>query len=263
MVMAIANLAMATGNVGREGVGVNPLRGQNNVQGSCDMGSFPHELPGYRHVSDSTVRAPVRIGLGRGAAEKSRGCASRTCSTRRSTAASWASTCQGEDIAQSDPDTQHVPRARGDGVHRRAGPVPQRDREVRPRVPAGSHPSSRRTAPSPTPSAAFRASRKVMPPKAKYADWEVTMLLSNALGYPMNYKHPSRDHGGDRGADADLLGRELRADRQARQRPVAVQCRGARTARRRCTWTPSCAARASSSSRSTSRATRRSRASIR
>ena len=52
-VMGIANLAMATGNIGREGVGVNPLRGQNNVQGSCDMGSFPHELPGYRHVSDS------------------------------------------------------------------------------------------------------------------------------------------------------------------------------------------------------------------
>eukprot|EP01036_Dinobryon_divergens_P011978 gene11978-16127_t len=56
-VMGIANLAMATGNVGREGVGVNPLRGQNNVQGSCDMGSFPHELPGYRHISDTTARA--------------------------------------------------------------------------------------------------------------------------------------------------------------------------------------------------------------
>ena len=56
MVMGMANLAMATGNIGREGVGVNPLRGQNNVQGSCDMGSFPHELPGYRHVSDAAVR---------------------------------------------------------------------------------------------------------------------------------------------------------------------------------------------------------------
>ena len=43
---------MATGNIGREGVGINPLRGQNNVQGACDMGSFPHEFPGYRHVSD-------------------------------------------------------------------------------------------------------------------------------------------------------------------------------------------------------------------
>src|ERR1041384_5889670 len=57
MVMAIANLAMATGNLGREGVGVNPLRGQNNVQGSCDMGSFPHEFSGYRHVSDTATRA--------------------------------------------------------------------------------------------------------------------------------------------------------------------------------------------------------------
>src|SRR5258706_506893 len=56
MVMGIANLAMATGNLGREGVGVNPLRGQNNVQGSCDMGSFPHEFSGYRHVSDAAVR---------------------------------------------------------------------------------------------------------------------------------------------------------------------------------------------------------------
>ncbi|HZV09361.1 MAG TPA: molybdopterin-dependent oxidoreductase, partial [Novosphingobium sp.] len=56
-VMAIANLAMATGNIGRRGVGVNPLRGQNNVQGSCDMGSFPHELSGYRHISDGGTRA--------------------------------------------------------------------------------------------------------------------------------------------------------------------------------------------------------------
>ena len=59
MVLGMANLAMATGNLGREGVGVNPLRGQNNVQGSCDMGSFPHELPGYRHISDPVVRATI------------------------------------------------------------------------------------------------------------------------------------------------------------------------------------------------------------
>src|SRR6185503_4865623 len=56
MVMGMANLAMATGNIGRNGVGVNPLRGQNNVQGACDMGSFPHEFTGYRHVSDDATR---------------------------------------------------------------------------------------------------------------------------------------------------------------------------------------------------------------
>src|SRR5689334_20362703 len=65
MVMGIANLAMATGNIGREGVGVNPLRGQNNVQGSCDMGSMPHEFPGYRHVSDDATRALFEAAWGR------------------------------------------------------------------------------------------------------------------------------------------------------------------------------------------------------
>ena len=49
-----------TGNIGRNGVGVNPLRGQNNVQGSCDMGSFPHEFSGYRHVSDDDGAPAVR-----------------------------------------------------------------------------------------------------------------------------------------------------------------------------------------------------------
>ena len=72
MVMGIANLAMATGNIGREGVGVNPLRGQNNVQGSCDMGSFPHEFPGYRHVSDDATRALFEQRLGRAAARRAR-----------------------------------------------------------------------------------------------------------------------------------------------------------------------------------------------
>ena len=59
--MGIANLAMLTGNIGREGVGVNPLRGQNNVQGSCDMGSFPHELPGYRHISDGATARFLKV----------------------------------------------------------------------------------------------------------------------------------------------------------------------------------------------------------
>ena len=56
MVMGMANLAMATGNIGRPGVGINPLRGQNNVQGSTDVGSFPHELPGHRPIVSEAVR---------------------------------------------------------------------------------------------------------------------------------------------------------------------------------------------------------------
>ena len=74
-VMAIANLAMATGNIGREGVGVNPLRGQNNVQGSCDMGSFPHEVSGYRHVSEDATRAMFEMHCGAGRSTRSQACA--------------------------------------------------------------------------------------------------------------------------------------------------------------------------------------------
>ena len=56
-VLSIANLAMLTGNVGKPSSGVNPLRGQNNVQGACDMGALPDVLPGYRKVTDSDERA--------------------------------------------------------------------------------------------------------------------------------------------------------------------------------------------------------------
>ncbi len=75
--MSLANLAMATGNIGREGVGVNPLRGQNNVQGSCDMGSFPHEFSGYRHVSDDATHEMFEKLWGVPLTQE-RGCASPT-----------------------------------------------------------------------------------------------------------------------------------------------------------------------------------------
>jgi formate dehydrogenase (NADP+) alpha subunit len=56
-VMSLANLAMLTGNVGKENSGVNPLRGQNNVQGACDMGALPNVFPGYQKVGDPAVQA--------------------------------------------------------------------------------------------------------------------------------------------------------------------------------------------------------------
>ena len=127
MVMGIANLAMATGNLGREGVGVNPLRGQNNVQGSCDMGSFPHEFSGYRHVSDAAVRALFESAWGvRLDAEP--GLRIPNMFEAALDGSFKGLYIQGEDMAQSDPNTQHVDRrAVGDGMRRRAGSVPERD----------------------------------------------------------------------------------------------------------------------------------------
>ena len=106
-VMGIANLAMATGNIGREGVGVNPLRGQNNVQGSCDMGSFPHELPGYRHVADTTVRTQFEEAWGVHL-ESEPGLRIPNMFGAALEGTFKGLYCEGEDIAQSDPDTQHV-----------------------------------------------------------------------------------------------------------------------------------------------------------
>ncbi|PGH56190.1 formate dehydrogenase subunit alpha [Azospirillum palustre] len=109
-VMAIANLAMATGNIGREGVGVNPLRGQNNVQGSCDMGSFPHELPGYRHVSDDVVRHEFETAWGV-TLDPEPGLRIPNMFDSAHDGSFRGLFVQGEDIVQSDPNTNHVTSA--------------------------------------------------------------------------------------------------------------------------------------------------------
>ncbi|HMI58883.1 MAG TPA: molybdopterin-dependent oxidoreductase, partial [Gemmatimonadaceae bacterium] len=105
MVMGIANLAMVTGNIGREGVGVNPLRWQNNVQGACDMGSFPHEYPGYRHVLDDTVRALFEAAY-RVPLDPEPGLRIPNMFSAARDGSFKALYLEGEDIAQSDPDTQ-------------------------------------------------------------------------------------------------------------------------------------------------------------
>jgi len=110
MVMGMANLAMLTGNIGRDGVGVNPLRGQNNVQGSCDMGSFPHELPGYRHVSDNAVRQ-IFEEVWHTAIDNEPGLRIPNMLSAAVEGSFKGIFIQGEDIAQSDPNTKHVTAA--------------------------------------------------------------------------------------------------------------------------------------------------------
>ena len=110
MVMGMANLAMATGNIGRSGVGVNPLRGQNNVQGSCDMGSFPHELPGYRPVSDDDVRSLFEKHWGV-PLDPEPGYRIPNMFDAACAGEFMGMYIQGEDLAQSDPNTHHVEAA--------------------------------------------------------------------------------------------------------------------------------------------------------
>src|SRR5450631_686449 len=106
-VIAIANLAMATGNIGKPGVGVNPLRGQNNVQGACDMGSFPHELPGYRHISGDAVREQFEA-MWNVKLNKEPGLRIPNMFDAAIEGTFMGIYVQGEDILQSDPNTKHV-----------------------------------------------------------------------------------------------------------------------------------------------------------
>ena len=190
MVMCIANLAMATGNVGREGVGINPLRGQNNVQGSCDMGSFPHEFSGYRHVSDNVARAGFEKDWGVVLLAEP-GLRIPNMFEAALDGSFKGIYIQGEDPAQSDPDTQHVTAAL-----RAMECVVVQDlflnetaKYAHVFLPGSSFLEKDGTFTN----AERRVSRvrKVMEPRAGFEDWEVTILLSNALGYPMHYRHPS------------------------------------------------------------------------
>jgi len=189
-VIGIANLAMLTGNVGREGVGVNPMRGQNNVQGSCDMGSFPHELPGYRHVKNADVRA-IYEKIWNVEISDEPGLRISNMLDAAVEGTFKGLYIQGEDILQSDPDARHVAAGLaamdcviihdlflnetanyghvflpGSTFLEKDGTFTNAERRVN-RV------------------------RCVMSPKNGYADWEVTQLLANAMGADWHYTHPS------------------------------------------------------------------------
>ena len=189
-VMAIANLAMATGNIGREGVGVNPLRGQNNVQGSCDMGSFPHEFSGYRHVSNDTARETFERLWGMPLSNEPGLRIPNMIDEAIDGSFKWLYV-QGEDIAQSDPDTTHITA----GLKAMECVIVQdlflneTARYAHIFLPGASFLEKDGTFTN----AERRISRvrKAIPPLAGMADWEVTMALANAIGAPMNYSHPS------------------------------------------------------------------------
>jgi formate dehydrogenase major subunit len=190
-VMAIANLAMATGNIGRRGVGVNPLRGQNNVQGSCDMGSFPHEFSGYRHVSDDAVRGLFETLWGV-TLDAEPGLRIPNMFDAALEGTFKGLYIQGEDLLQSDPNTAHVAAALaamecivvqdlflnetanyahvflpGATFLEKDGTFTNAERRIQ-RV------------------------RRVMSPIAGKADWEITRDLARAMGFDWSYTHPSQ-----------------------------------------------------------------------
>ncbi|WP_110597740.1 formate dehydrogenase subunit alpha [Salinicola lusitanus] len=190
MVMGIANLAMATGNIGREGVGVNPLRGQNNVQGSCDMGSFPHELPGYQHVADPAVREKFEA-VWHTPLDDEPGLRIPNMFDAAIAGTFKGLYVQGEDIAQSDPNTQHVEAALTalDCLIVQDIFLNETAKYAHVLLPGSTFLEKNGTFTNAE--RRINRVRKVMPPVAGKEDWEVTQDLANAMGYPMHYTHPS------------------------------------------------------------------------
>ncbi len=189
-VMAIANLAMATGNIGRPGVGVNPLRGQNNVQGSCDMGSFPHELSGYRHIATNSVRhmfeADWSVTL-----EKEPGLRIPNMLDAAVDGTFKGIYIQGEDILQSDPDTKHVAAglAAMECVVVQDLFLNETANYAHVFLPGSTFLEKNGTFINAE--RRIQLVRKVIEPRNGYEDWQITCMISNAMGYPMHYGHPS------------------------------------------------------------------------
>ena len=189
-VMAIANLAMATGNIGRPGVGVNPLRGQNNVQGSCDMGSFPHELSGYRHIANDVTRAMFEA-LWQTPLDKEPGLRIPNMLDAAVDGSFKGLYVQGEDILQSDPDTHHVSAglAAMECVVVQDLFLNETANYAHVFLPGSTFLEKNGTFINAE--RRIQLVRKVMAPKNGYEDWQITCLISEAIGYPMRYNHPS------------------------------------------------------------------------
>ncbi|MGC8202986.1 formate dehydrogenase subunit alpha [Aliiroseovarius sp. PTFE2010] len=190
-VMAIANLAMLTGNIGRPGVGVNPLRGQNNVQGACDMGSFPHELPGYRHVKNPEVRKIFETLWGT-QIDAEPGLRIPNMLDAAVAGDFKGLYVQGEDILQSDPDTRHVAAglAAMDCVIVHDLFLNETANYAHVFLPGSSFLEKDGTFTNAE--RRINRVRRVMAPKNGYEDWQVTQLLANAMGADWGYTHPAQ-----------------------------------------------------------------------
>ena len=190
-VIGIANLAMLTGNIGRPGVGVNPLRGQNNVQGACDMGSFPHELPGYRHVKNDAVRS-IFEDLWGVKIDNEPGLRIPNMLDAAVEGTFKGLYCQGEDILQSDPDTKHVAAglAAMDCVIVHDLFLNETANYAHVFLPGSTFLEKNGTFTNAE--RRINRVRRVMSPRNGYEDWEITQLLANALGAGWTYTHPSQ-----------------------------------------------------------------------
>ncbi|MEW6754779.1 MAG: formate dehydrogenase subunit alpha [Candidatus Latescibacterota bacterium] len=191
-VLAVANLAMLTGNLGRQSAGVNPLRGQNNVQGACDMGALPNLYPGYQRVGDAQVRARFAAAWGVPLPEA----AGLTVVEMMRAAAEGrvrGMYLMGENPMMSDPDVNHIREA----LERLEFLVVQdifltETAELADVVlPAASFAEKDGTVTN-TERRVQRMRQAIEPVGEARQDWQILCDVAGRLGYPMDYESPAR-----------------------------------------------------------------------
>ena len=191
-VMGLANIALASGNVGRPHAGISPLRGQNNVQGSCDMGALPYVFPGYQDVADVGARERLGQAWG-GELPASQGLTEPEMYNAAQEGRFKGMYLIGYDPLQTQADVTNIRAA-----YARMEMVVVQDIFFT---------RSAEMAHVVLPAACFyekdgtftnaerrvrRIRKAVAPPGEALPDWEITCRLARAMGYPMRYDGPAR-----------------------------------------------------------------------
>ncbi len=190
VVKGLSGLALLTGNLGRPNVGVGPVRGQNNVQGSCDMGVLPTEFPGYQKVTDPEIRAKFAKAWGVDSLPGEIGYRLTDVPHLAETGKLKAMYVMGEDPAQTEPDLTQVRR----GFEAMEFVIVQDIFMTKtamfadlilPATSWGEHEGVFSAA-----DRSFQRFTKAVDAKGDVKhDWEIISLLATAMGYPMHYNN--------------------------------------------------------------------------
>ncbi|MBC7333006.1 MAG: formate dehydrogenase subunit alpha [Actinobacteria bacterium] len=190
-VTAIANLAMMTGNVGRKGAGVNPLRGQNNVQGACDVGALPNVYTGYQSVEDDSIREKFEKRWRNKLPEKS-GLTVTEMINEAKNGKIKALYIMGENPMLSDPDILHVAQALKNLEFLVVQDIFLTETgEFADVILPGACFAEKNGTFTNTERRIQRVRKALEPPGEAKEDWQIICMLSKAMGYPMDYKEVS------------------------------------------------------------------------
>ena len=192
-VKTLANLLMLTGNIGREGTGLSPLRGQNNVQGACDMGALPNVLTGYQAVTDPEKRKASEAAWGVSALPAKPGLTMGEMMSTKPDGGVKAMYIMGENPIMTDPDMRHTRQSLTNLEFLVVQDIFPTETAVIADIilPATAFAEKDGTFTN-TERRVQRVRKAVEPPGEAKPDWEIITLLAEKMGHRFGYKNPEQ-----------------------------------------------------------------------